>query len=62
MERPEGHRNSGSSHDLPETLFHLICRILRDIEAYESKRYGARRFRELYRLYESEKKKLRKKS
>ena len=32
----------------------------RDIETYESKRYGASRFRELYRLYESEKKKLRK--
>ena len=31
----------------------------RDIETYESKRYGASRFRELYRLYESEKKKLR---
>ena len=32
----------------------------RDIEAYESKRYGVSRFRELYRLYESEKKKLKK--
>lgn len=61
-----GWEAAGECADEKDALKELAAEVgnikndCRDIEAYESKRYGARRFRELYRLYESEKKKLRK--
>lgn len=61
-----GFEAAGDTGDEREALKELAAEVgnvkndCRDIEAYESKRYGTSRFRELYRLYESEKKKLRK--
>lgn len=56
----------GESGDERETLKELAAEVgnvkndCLEIEEYESERYGTTRFRELYRIYESEKKKLRK--
>ncbi len=57
---------TGESGDEREALKELAAEVgnvknnCLDIEAYESKRYKTSLFRELYRLYESEKKKLKK--
>lgn len=59
-----GFEAAGESGDERDALKELAAEVgnvkndCRDIESYESKRYGTSRFRELYRLYESEKKKL----
>ncbi len=54
---------SGDEKDVLKELAAEVGNVKNDclnIEDYESDRYGASRFRELYRMYESEKKKLRK--
>ena len=58
---PEG--ESGDEREALKELAAEVGNVKNDcleIEEYESERYGTTRFRELYRIYESEKKKLRK--